>query len=125
MWPDSVVLSLKAWPSGDHYDFSGAAYDADTDRLELTWGPETAASASLSPEGHIIRRAAPDGYFCGVVLTDVRQRLADHGRIELTLGPREFVCLNVADVAHALGESGLRRTGRFERRAADLRLCAP
>jgi len=116
MWPDTAVLSFKAWPSGDRYDFSDAAYDPAADRLELTWGPPTAASAHVTPEGHIVRTAAPAGYLCGLVLTNLHQRLEDHGRVEVTLGPLAYVCLTVSEIAHALTDSvEQQRTGRFAR----------
>lgn len=115
MWPATTVLSFKAFPSGERFDFHTARYDADTDRLHLSFGPETAVSAAVTPEGHIVHFAQPDGYFCGLVLTNVHQRLEDHGRVEVTLSPLDFVCLTISDIAHALTSPVERRTGRFTR----------
>ena len=101
------MLTLRVWPSGDTYRFDRADYDPQTDRLRLTAGPPTAASAAFSPEGHILRIAEPVGYLCGVTLTRVSQRLHDEGAIELTLSPDEFVVLHLDDVAHLISESRL------------------
>ena len=98
----SAVLALTSWPSGHRYWFDHATYDAAADRLHLTSGPPTAASACMTPEGHVVRTAAPGDYVCGLVINDLRRRLARHGRITLTLGDLERLSLSVQDVAEAI-----------------------
>ena len=98
----SAVLALKSWPSGHRYWFDRAIYDAATDRLHLTSGPETAAGAYMTPEGHVVRTAVPGGYLCGLVVNDLRRRLTRNGRVTLTLGDLERLSLSVEDVAEAL-----------------------
>lgn len=97
-----AVLALTSWPSGHRYWFDRADYDASEDRLHLTSGPATAASAYMTPEGHVVRTAAPGGYLCGLTVNDLRRRLARHGRITLTMGDLERLSLSVEDVAEAL-----------------------
>jgi hypothetical protein len=109
------ALVIETWPDGDTYSFDDAEYDAETDRLRLTCGPPTAARAELSPEGHIVRIAAPDGYLCGLVLTNVHDRLERFGHIEVTLGPTQFVSLRVGDLAELLSRGRSRRVRRFAR----------
>ena len=98
----TAVLSVTSWPSGHRYWFDHADYDAASDRLHLTCGPATAASAYMTPEGHVVRTAAPGGYVCGLTVNDLRRRLARHGRVALTLGDLERLSLSVQDVAEAL-----------------------
>ena len=98
----SAVLSMTSWPSGHRYWFDHADYDATSDRLQLTSGPRTAAAAYLTAEGHVVRVAEPDGYLCGLVITDLRRRMAARGRIDLTLRELERLSLSVEDVAEAL-----------------------
>jgi hypothetical protein len=112
------ALVIETWPDGDRYVFDDAHYDAESDRLRLTAGPVTAASAELTPEGHIIRIAAPDGYLCGLVLTGVRDRLQRYGHLEVTLGPRQFASLDLDQLAGLLTRATARRVRRFERAAA-------
>jgi hypothetical protein len=109
------ALVIRTWPDDDTYTFDDAEYDAETDRLRLTAGPPTAAAAELTPEGHIVRVAAPDGYVCGLVLTRVHDRLERYGHIEVTLGPRRFVSLRIDDLAGLLTRATMRRVRRFER----------
>ncbi len=97
-----AVLALTSWPSGHRYWFDQADYDAVRDRLHLTCGPASAASACMTPEGHVVRTAVPGGYLCGLVVNDLRRRLARHGRVTLTLGDLERLSLSVEDVAEAL-----------------------
>lgn len=95
-------LALASWPSGARYWFDRAVYDSGRDSLEMRSGPPTAASAYVTPEGHVVRVAEPDGYLCGIVLTDVRRRLAGRGTIEVTLRELERLSVSVQDVAAAL-----------------------
>jgi hypothetical protein len=111
------ALVITTWPDNDTYSFDDAEYDVDTDRLRLTVGPPTAACAELTPEGHIVRVAAPDGYVCGLVLTGVHERLERYGHIEVTLGPTQFVSLRIDDLAELLTRATSRRVRRFERAA--------
>jgi hypothetical protein len=111
------ALVIETWPDGDAFTFDDAEYDAATDRLRLTLGPITAASAELTPEGHIVRVAVPDGYLCGLVLTDVHSRLERFGHIEVTLGPRQFASLDIDHLAGLLTRATSRRVRRFERAA--------
>ncbi len=111
------ALVLEAWPGGDVYAFDDAEYDADNDRLRLTSGPPTAAAAELTPEGHVVRIAMPDGWLCGLVLTDVHDRLERFGHVEVTLGPRQFVTLGIDDLAGLLTRATARRSHRFARAA--------
>ena len=97
-----AVLGLKSWPSGARYWFDHADYDAETDRLHLTFGPPTAARAYPTPEGHVVRVAAHGRDLCGLVITDLHRRLARRGRIDLTLQDNERLSLSVTDVARAL-----------------------
>lgn len=99
------VLALRTWPSGARYWFDHAHYDAADDRLHLSYGPPTAAIAHPTHEGHVVHIAAPAGYVCGLVVHDVRGRLARRGRIDLTLHDLERVSLSVEDVANALSAS--------------------
>jgi hypothetical protein len=98
----SAVVSVKSWPGNARYWFDHADYDRATDRLHLTCGPPTAAAAYPTPEGHVVRVAEPAGYVCGLVLTDLRRRLARHGRVVVTLQTLERLSLSVEDVAEAL-----------------------
>ena len=95
-----AVLSLTSWPSGARYWFDHADYDVATDRLHLAYGPRSTTCAYPTPEGHVVRLAGED--VCGLVVTDVRRRLARRGRIDLTLQDNERLSLSVADVAEAL-----------------------
>lgn len=114
-----AILSLETWPRGQRYCFDDAEYDESTDRLRLSYGPLTAASACPTPEGHVIRIAEPQGYLCGLVITRVTERLRRDGRIEVTMGPLELLELDLADVAAVLSRPGARRTNRFARRALE------
>jgi hypothetical protein len=98
----SPVLSVQTWPGCDRYWFEHADYDEPADRLFLNYGPPTAASAYMTPEGHVVRTAAPAGYVCGLVVNDLRRRLSRHGSITLTLRDLERLTLTVEDVAAAL-----------------------
>jgi hypothetical protein len=98
----SAVVAVKSWPGNARYWFDHADYDQATDRLQLTCGPATAAAAYVTPEGHVVRVAEPGGYVCGLVLTDLRRRLARHGRVVLTLQTLERLSFSVEDVAEAL-----------------------
>jgi hypothetical protein len=111
------ALVLKAWPGGERYVFDDAEYDADEDRLRLTAGPPTVAAAELTPEGHVVRVAMPDGRLCGLVLVDVHDRLERFGHLEVTLGPRQFVTLAIDDLAGLLTCAAARRSHRFARAA--------
>ena len=111
------ALVIECWPGGDRYAFDDAEYDAETDRLRLTSGPPTAASAELTPEGHVLRIAMPDGYVCGLVLTDVHDRLERFGHVDVSLGPTQFVSLNIDDLAGLLTRATARRSRRFARAA--------
>ena len=97
-----AVLGVESWPSGARYWFDHAQYDRDTDRLALTCGPPTAAAVYVTQEGHVVRVAEPDGYVCGIVLTDVQRRLDGRGRVDITLRDLERLSLSVDDVAQAL-----------------------
>jgi hypothetical protein len=114
----SPVLQVTT-SSGTTYSFDHADYDVDSDRMHLTCGPPTAASAAPTREGHVIRTAAPDGYFCGLTLVDVGRRLHEDGHITITFSPSEWASLGVADIAQALSGSGGsgRGRGRFRRAA--------
>lgn len=116
---EPAILSLVTWPQGQCYRFDDAEYDEGTDRLRLSYGPLTAASACPTPEGHVIRIAEPHGYLCGLVITDVTERLRRDGRIEVTMGPLELLELDLADVAAVLSRPGARRTNRFARQARE------
>ena len=98
----TAVLSVTSWPSGHRYWFDHGDYDAATDRLHLTSGPPTAASAYVTAEGHVVRVAEPGGYVCGLVICDLRRRMAARGRIDLTLRDLERLSLSMEDVAEAL-----------------------
>jgi hypothetical protein len=111
------ALVLETWPDGESYAFDDAEYDPESDRLRLTCGPPTAASAEFTPEGHIVRHAAPDGYVCGLVLTDVHARLERYGHIEVTFGPLRFVSLRIDDLAGLLTRASAQRARRFARAA--------
>ena len=111
------ALVIETWPGGDQYSFDDAEYDSLHDRLRLTCGPPTAASAELTPEGHIVRTAVPDGYVCGLVLTDVHDRLERFGHVEVTLGPTQFVSLRIEHLAGLLTRATARRCRRFARAA--------
>lgn len=110
------VLTLEARPRGGHYSFDHAEYDEARDQLRLTLGPPTAAIAQPTPEGDVVRIAAPDAYLCGLVVNGLRRRLERDGAVEVVIGPNERVSIGEADVALALGVQGVRRTGRFDRR---------
>lgn len=97
------------------FSFDAVEYDEAEDRLRLTKGPPTAAAADLSPEGHVIRTAAPDGVICGLTLTDVRRRLVRDGGIQVTLAAGQSVWLGAGDIAHLL--TPRRRSRRFSRAA--------
>ena len=111
------ALVIETWPRRDCYSFDDAEYDPVADRLRLTSGPPTAAGAELTPEGHIVRTAAPDGYVCGLVLTSVHERLERCGHVEVTLGPMQFVSLGIDDLAGLLTRATARRSRRFARAA--------
>jgi hypothetical protein len=111
------ALVIEAWPGGERYVFEDAEYDADSDRLRLTTGPPTAAAAELTAEGHIVRIAMPDGWLCGLVLTDVHDRLERFGHVDVTLGPRQFASLCIDDLAGLLTRAAARRSRRFARAA--------
>ena len=98
----SPVLSVQTWPGCERYWFDEATYDDVDDRLALTYGPVSAASAYMTPEGHVVRTAEPEGYLCGLVVHDLRRRLARHGSITITLGNLERLTLTVENVAAAL-----------------------
>ena len=98
----SPVLSVQTWPGCDRYWFEHGDYDEPADTLLLTYGPPTATSAYMTPEGHVVRTAVPGGYVCGLVVNDLRRRLARHGRVSLTLRDLERVELSLEDVAAAL-----------------------
>jgi hypothetical protein len=114
-----AILTLETWPRGRRYWFDDAEYDEGMDRLRLSYGPLTAASACPTAEGHVLRIAEPEGYLCGLVLTDVTGRLRRDGRIEVTMGPAELLELDLAEVAALLSRPGARRTNRFARRARE------
>jgi hypothetical protein len=113
------ILSLETWPHAKRYWFDDAEYDEGMDRLRLSYGPLTAASACPTPEGHVLRIAEPHGYLCGLVLTDVTGRLRRDGRIAVTIAPCEVIELDLADIASLLSRPGARRTNRFARRARE------
>ena len=112
---DEVHLTLEVWPDGSRYRFDRCSYDEATDRLQLTYGPPGAASVHVTPEGHLMRVSVPDNVLCGLVVTEVRARLARDGRISITLGPLQLATLGAADVAELLTRGVPRRTNRFAR----------
>lgn len=97
-----AVVGLKTWPSGARYWFDRAEYDQKTDRLHLSYGPATAACACPTPEGHVVLVAQPEGYLCGITVTDLQRRFAHRGRIDVTLPDLERVTLSLTDVAAGL-----------------------
>ena len=94
---------------------TGAEYDETRDRLRLTLGEQTAVTAAPTPEGHIVRRAVADGELCGVVITDVRRRLSEEARIEVSLGRDGHLSLCVQDIAALLTRAARGRVRRFAR----------
>ena len=114
---EPVPITLEAWPDGTRYRFDRCEYDECADRLRLTYGAPSAACARLTPEGHVVRVGATDPVLCGLVLTDVRRRLARDGRIDVTLGSLQHVSLGAADIAALLTGQVARRTNRFARTA--------
>jgi hypothetical protein len=112
------ALEFWTWPRGDRFAFDDAEYDETSDRLRLTCGPPTVASAELTPEGHVVRVSALDGDICGLVLVDVHDRLERHGRLSVTLGPNQHVTLSAEDIVSLISRAVVRqRTRRFSRAA--------
>jgi hypothetical protein len=112
---DHSAIDVHTWPRDTLYRFDHADYDPSMDRLHLTYGAPCPASARLTPEGHVLRFSVADGRVCGLTLVGVRRRLAEEGRIEVTLGDVELAILTVADLAHVLTRAAQRGTRRFRR----------
>lgn len=112
---DTPAATIGLPEGAGGFSFDAVEYDEAQDRLRLTKGPPTAAAADLSPEGHVIRTAAPDGAICGLTLTEVRRRLVRDGGVELTLAAGQTVWLGAGDIAHLL--TPRRRSRRFSRAA--------
>lgn len=108
-------IAIEVWPDGTRYRFDRCEYDERTDRLRLSFGGPTATTLEMTPEGHFLRIAVPDPVLVGLVITDVRHRLARDGRINITFGPLELATLTAADVAQLLTRPVARRTNRFAR----------
>lgn len=113
---DTSAITIGLPDGAGGFSFDAVEYDEAEDRLRLTKGPPTAAAAAdLSPEGHVIRTAAPDGVICGLTLTEVRRRLVRDGGVQVTLAAGQTVWLGAGDIAHLL--TPRRRSRRFSRAA--------